>query len=264
MKYYVYVHRRKDNNEIFYVGKGTGSRYKTVKGRNKKWNKIYNEVGAFFIILEYFNTEREAEIKEQELLDSLQNLVNVKIKSNETLDYNSVNWKEIVEYSETSPTGLRYIVDPPVRNPKYKKNKGDVAGYLRKIKDKFVHGQIEVKGKSYAVHRVVWLLHNGTLDKDSVVNHIDCDPSNNKIENLEICTKSENNNRKKITKGIPNSNSNSGIPNIFFCSRDGKTKIRVSFTSFGKRYTKQFCTVRFGFDEAMNLAKEYLKSAKEN
>lgn len=33
--YYVYLHRRKDNNEIFYVGKGQGSRH-LAKNRNKE------------------------------------------------------------------------------------------------------------------------------------------------------------------------------------------------------------------------------------
>jgi len=41
----VYFHRRKDNNEIFYVGIGSKRRTKETKNRNKYWHNIVNKVG---------------------------------------------------------------------------------------------------------------------------------------------------------------------------------------------------------------------------
>lgn len=43
--YYVYGHYRKDNNELFYVGKGKDRRAWSKKNRNKYWKNIVNKVG---------------------------------------------------------------------------------------------------------------------------------------------------------------------------------------------------------------------------
>lgn len=39
-KFYVYVHRRKSDGRIFYVGKGSGHRHSTSFGRNKYWQRV--------------------------------------------------------------------------------------------------------------------------------------------------------------------------------------------------------------------------------
>ena len=44
-RFYVYVHRRCDNNSIFYVGKGSGFRGFTKQGRNIYWNRLANKHG---------------------------------------------------------------------------------------------------------------------------------------------------------------------------------------------------------------------------
>jgi hypothetical protein len=41
----VYFHRRKDNNEVFYVGIGSKYRTKSSKNRNQYWHNIVNKVG---------------------------------------------------------------------------------------------------------------------------------------------------------------------------------------------------------------------------
>lgn len=43
--YYVYIHRKATDNEIFYVGKGKNSRCTTIKGRSKHWKNISNKHG---------------------------------------------------------------------------------------------------------------------------------------------------------------------------------------------------------------------------
>jgi hypothetical protein len=44
-RFYVYLHRREDNNEIFYVGKGCDNRAKSTRGRSKWWTSIYKKYG---------------------------------------------------------------------------------------------------------------------------------------------------------------------------------------------------------------------------
>lgn len=41
-KFCVYVHRRKDTQEIFYVGQGTETRAYSKYSRNKQWHSIVN------------------------------------------------------------------------------------------------------------------------------------------------------------------------------------------------------------------------------
>ena len=45
MKYYIYVHTRKDNGLPFYVGKGCGRRAWSCSGRNKMWRDIVSVYG---------------------------------------------------------------------------------------------------------------------------------------------------------------------------------------------------------------------------
>ena len=53
------------------------------------------------------------------------------------------------------------------------------------------------------VHRVVWELHNGEIPKGMVIDHINIDHTDNRIENLRCVTYRENGlNRKKRTKGF--------------------------------------------------------------
>ena len=45
MQYYTYQHRSADTNEIFYVGKGKGTRLNQSKGRNDYWHRIVDKHG---------------------------------------------------------------------------------------------------------------------------------------------------------------------------------------------------------------------------
>ena len=44
----------------------------------------------------------------------------------------------------------------------------------------------------FCEHRVVWVWHNGPIPEDKEINHIDYNRTNNRIENLEVVTHSEN------------------------------------------------------------------------
>jgi len=50
--YKVYLHRRKDNNEVFYVGKGRRWRENSKSNRNKHWHSIVNKYGYYVEIVE--------------------------------------------------------------------------------------------------------------------------------------------------------------------------------------------------------------------
>lgn len=79
----------------------------------------------------------------------------------------------------------------------------DKFGNVRSIKNnKFLKWEITNRGYArvslYDKKRVRWLVHRLVAKmfigdpKNSVVNHIDNDPLNNNVDNLQICTQSKN------------------------------------------------------------------------
>jgi hypothetical protein len=51
---------------------------------------------------------------------------------------------------------------------------------------------LQIKGKFHFVHRMVWESVHGPIPEGMVINHINGVKSDNRIENLEVCTHSEN------------------------------------------------------------------------
>ena len=52
--------------------------------------------------------------------------------------------------------------------------------------------QVTIKGKRFFEHRLVWILLNGEISDNLVIDHIDRNPSNNKIENLRAISQACN------------------------------------------------------------------------
>lgn len=74
------------------------------------------------------------------------------------------------------------------------------------------HRLLNRKGTVYLAHRVAWLLYFGQWPKDGV-DHIDGDPSNNRINNLREATQSVNNKNRRL-----NQNSQTGVSGVAWCS----------------------------------------------
>jgi hypothetical protein len=72
MKYYVYCHFRADNNQLFYVGKGSGKRAFLSSKRNKYWHNVVNKCNGFTVeILAKELTEKEALVFERKIIQTL-------------------------------------------------------------------------------------------------------------------------------------------------------------------------------------------------
>lgn len=77
-KYYVYVHRKKDNYQIFYVGKGKDKRYLSKSGRNLHWKNTVLKHDYYAVKIQEFLSEAEALELEEFLIQEigLSNLCN--------------------------------------------------------------------------------------------------------------------------------------------------------------------------------------------
>jgi hypothetical protein len=76
--FYVYQHRKKDTEEIFYVGKGKNFRYLEESNRNTYWHNVVNKHGFFSEVLYDKLDEEFALFLEQELIDKYKKL-NIKL-----------------------------------------------------------------------------------------------------------------------------------------------------------------------------------------
>lgn len=67
--YYVYLHRKLNNDEIIYVGKGKNDRYKTKNNRSEYWKRIAKKYGIKVEIVQEGLQEWYAYELEQNLVD---------------------------------------------------------------------------------------------------------------------------------------------------------------------------------------------------
>lgn len=143
-------------------------------------------------------------------------------------------WSKYFYYDSTSPTYLRWRITYHTKNPH------DVAGCLVKRENgKPKRAQVQFKGKTIAVHLIIWELHNGTLEPDKIIDHIDRNPWNNLITNLHPKTVAQNSrNRSKST------NNTSGITGVTRCTRPRFAVQWVDLT--GKSRVKYFPFRKYG------------------
>jgi len=94
---------------------------------------------------------------------------------------------------------------------------GKKVGY--QSKDKVTH--VFIDRKSYLLHRLIFLMHYGYLPY--MVDHIDGDRSNNRIENLRAATHAENCWNAKSRK-----DSKTGVKNVKFDNALQKYMVRVT------------------------------------
>lgn len=59
-QFYTYVHIRKTDGKVFYVGKGQGDRAFFMRNRNDHWNRVVAKHGVEVAIVAYFDTEAES------------------------------------------------------------------------------------------------------------------------------------------------------------------------------------------------------------
>lgn len=87
--------------------------------------------------------------------------------------------------------------------------------------------QTRAHGRTHLNHRLAWCIHYGEWP-DGIIDHIDRNPMNNRIDNLRVATRKLN----KINSGL-NSNSTSGVKGVTAMGKKWQAHIRDN----GKRIT---------------------------
>lgn len=86
---------------------------------------------------------------------------------------------------------------------------------------------IEVDGKLYKAHRLVWLYMFGE-EPTAFIDHIDGNGLNNRLDNLRICDQTQNNANSRLGK-----NNTSGFKGVYWDKRTGKWRVQIQ--AYGQR-----------------------------
>lgn len=143
-----------------------------------------------------------------------------------------MNWKEIFDYvPETGELVWRPRIGTPKKvNAFNLRFAGKVAGSERRAAGgNRSYTLIRLRPKDFYAHRVIWEMFNGPIPKGMEVDHIDCVATNNRIENLRICTPIQN----RHNVGLSRRNT-SGIKGVNYCKERGLWEAEVR--SDRKRY----------------------------
>jgi hypothetical protein len=105
-----------------------------------------------------------------------------------------------------------------------------------------------IDGTNYLIHRLVFCWHNGFMPE--FIDHIDGNPSNNKIENLRIATRSQNNCNSKIQK-----NNKSGVRGVAWIEARKRWVVNCQVNKKAKQigYFKDFELAELVAKEAQSL-----------
>lgn len=199
----VYIHTLNDG--IVYVGSGRRGRVNSRSCRSSDHLKIWDDLKK--VILYTDLTEVEAkEIESKLITENMKNngFLNRTQNVNQVL---ALDWELLNDhlyYDATSKTCLRWKSD-------FRKRIKDAeAGTLSGV-----YGRVGVNGRLLQIHRVIWaLLNKRDILEGKVIDHIDRDKLNNKIDNLREVDSSTNMRNK--THRI----SNTGHQGITDCSKN--------------------------------------------
>lgn len=251
-RFYVYVHKD-EHGDVVYVGSGAERRWKRNTGRTKEHFAVFDSLTKE-IVLSNLSKEESLEY-EIELYDKYVQSGKLLNKKRpyfvRELDYEKLSC--LVYYDETSPSGLRWKVD---------RYAGENYLILKYPKDSVVgtrmnngYYTVSIDKQQYLAHRVIWsIVNKQNVHPTAIIDHIDNNPGNNKIENLRVVTPSQNaKNRKTLSEH----------PGISWNEKGNKWTLRtsVNLTSFSKYFKPDLL-----FDsndenakkQALDLAKEYL------
>jgi len=130
-KYYVYIHSRKDNQVVVYVGSGTSDRYLQINNRSNKWKEFNKSIELDKTIYKNSLTKEEALVLEQELILKLNPELNIIKNIAVTIKLSELCLDEYLAYDETSPSCLRWIktIYSGSNKASPKTKAGDCAGF---------------------------------------------------------------------------------------------------------------------------------------
>lgn len=170
------------------------------------------------------------------------------------MEDNSEYFKYFV-YDPLVTTGLRWRLDMygGIHYSALLRKAGDIAGspvYRRG------GGQggciVQINHKRFWTHRLIWEMFNGPIPEGMVIDHLNRNNWDNRIENLACKTLAENN--RNASKNRRNKTGKTGVQ--LHPSGNPRAVVATWYEN-GKQYRKYFSIRKFGLEKAMEHAKQY-------
>lgn len=160
------------------------------------------------------------------------------------------DWSEFFELNEDSPSGLSWNCPRYYRGTPNYDRIGKPVGSVSKGRNKYWVVGLGGVG-SYLIHRIKWVMMNGSVSDDQDIDNIDGDGLNNKSENLREVEKKVNCRNK-----AKRSDNKTGFNCIYYCKTRTGSGYQAQFTNInGLTKTKFYSEYKYGHDEALRLAK---------
>lgn len=132
---------------------------------------------------------------------------------------NTIKIADLLELNPNSKTGLTWKIS--ISNRLQGSEAGRLWIHPKKPENRYYI--VGIGGKQYKVHRIIWELKFGEIPEGKIIDHINGDSLDNRIENLRIATYIHNNSNKK--KASNNTLGFSGVSwtvtnegNLYFCA----------------------------------------------
>lgn len=150
-----------------------------------------------------------------------------------------IDFKDYFVVDSDSPTGLRWR-DDVARMYTTKQSgtsvAGEPAGVKRIIKGRSDSIVVLLRRKIYIVSRVIWEMVHGPIPEGMIIDHLDGNALNNKIENLACKTRGENMQNRKLDK-----RNNTGVPGVSYSESGGRPRYKARYQDENKKaVTKDF------------------------
>lgn len=171
-------------------------------------------------------------------------------------------WNNHFYYDESSPSCIRWASS--LYSGRYSGTElvqaGSVAGTLGNS-----YWRVQVDGKVYSAHRVVWELHNGPIAEGLEIDHINGDITDNRLSNLRLVTKSVNCRNRRLR--ADSTSRLSGVARrerilpsgSLYASWQGRV-----VDARGTRLNKEFSISKYGEDAARQLAIDFVHRIRNN
>lgn len=252
-KYCVYCH--KVDGIIRYIGSGTYQRAYDKNSRSSVWSRSIGAVPFEVELLEINLSKWDSiEIEKTLYKKHISTVINSRVPAHfRNMSEHQDLLREWLEISADSPSGLIWKKNAQGRGS-HQKMRGKVAGT-----NSNGYWQLYLEGKSFKCHRVIMILLDIDIPYNYVVNHIDSNPLNNSINNLEVVSQRQNilKARKRKTniygvKGISAVKQTSGNITGYYATyiTTGAEKLREYFSA------KKYGTLDDALTEAIKWRKE--------
>jgi hypothetical protein len=169
-----------------------------------------------------------------------------------------MNWNDWFEYDESSVSCLRWKVDR-YAGGRQLVAAGDEAGTIGGQQ----YYRVQLQGKIYTVHLIIWELLKGGVPESFEVDHENRVKTDNKIGNLRLVSKSVNCRNRRLR-----SDSKTKLNGV--TKRERTLPSGSSFVSWvgryvnkaGERLSKEFSTSKYGQDGAKQAAITFINQCK--